>query len=364
MKKLTLILAAVVLAACNTNNGFVIEGTIVNTEAKTVYLEKITGQSTLIDSFVIGENGKFKFVGTAEVPGVYRLNFSNIRAIDLIVDNTSKIEVDVDAKNSMDKYEVKGSDLSMKIQEVNAILYNTYKIVEGLQNQYAALQNDPQAEAKVAVIEQEYQKTMDKQVSDIKSYIDKSNDFLIDFYALSYLNIDDNYDYIKKVVDEHSAKIPSTEYSQQYANKLAEYANIAIGSTAPEIKLNDPNGKEIALSSLRGKVVLIDFWASWCGPCRSENPNNVKLYNEYKNKGFEVYGVSLDKNKEDWTKAIMEDKLTWVHVSDLKFWSSEAAAKYKVESIPATFLLDKEGKIIAKNLRGEELNAFVKKLFN
>ena len=109
--------------------------------------------------------------------------------------------------------------------------------------------------------------------------------------------------------------------------------------------------------------MLIDFWASWCGPCRKENPNNVKLYNEMKAKGFEIYGVSLDKNKEDWTNAIMQDKLTWVHVSDLKYWSSEAAATYKVESIPATFLIDKDGKILAKNLRGEELNSFVKKLF-
>lgn len=363
MKKVLLFLAAATLVACNTNNGFVIEGTLVNSDAKTVYLEKITGQSEVIDSVQLTENGKFKFVGTAETEGIYRLNFSNIRAVDLVIDNTSNIELNVDAKKSMDQYEVKGSDASLEIQSVNKILYNTYKIVEDLQNQYAACQNLPNAEEVGAQIEVKYNQTMENQIVQIKDYIKKSNNMLIDFYAVSYLNIDDNYEYIKSVLDEYKDKTESTAYTKQYVSKFSEYANLAIGSVAPEINLPDPKGNNIALSSLRGKVVLIDFWASWCGPCRKENPNNVKLYNELKGKGFEIYGVSLDKTKEDWTKAIMEDKLTWTHVSDLKFWGSEAAAKYKVESIPATFLIDKEGKILAKNLRGEELNLFVKKLF-
>jgi len=362
MKKIYIFLALAIFASCSTNNGFVIEGTLTGSEAKTVYLEKITGQSVTLDSFQIGENGKFKFVGTAETEGIYRLNFSNIRAIDLVVDNSSHIELVVDAKKSMDQYEVKGSEASLDVQNVNRILYNTYKTVEGLQNEYASIQNDPKAEEKGAEIEKKYNETMNNQVSQLKDYIKKSSNLLIDFYALSYLNIDENYDFIKSVVDEHKDKLTSTEYTKQYSEKFGEYTKLAIGSTAPEIKLKDPNGKEIALSSLRGKVVLIDFWASWCGPCRKENPNNVKLYNEMKGKGFEIYGVSLDKNKEDWTNAIMEDKLTWVHVSDLKYWGSEAAATYKIESIPATVLIDKDGKILAKNLRGEELNSFVKKL--
>lgn len=364
MKKTIIVLVSVLLAACSSNNGFVIEGTITGSDAKTVYLEKITGQTAIIDSFQIGENGKFKFVGSTETEGIYRLNFSNIRAIDLLVDNSSNIELNVDAKKSMDQYELKGSNTSLEIQKINKILYDTYKVVEDLQNQFAACQNLPNAEEIGAGIEKKYNETMENQTSEIKAFIGTSNNMLVDFYALSYLNIDDNYDFINTIVNEHKDKLSSTEYTKQYAGKFAEYANIAIGSVAPEINLKDPSGKEIALSSLRGKVVLIDFWASWCGPCRKENPNNVKLYNEFKNKGFEIYGVSLDKTKEDWTKAIMEDKLTWVHVSDLKYWSCAAAATYKVESIPATFLIDRDGKILAKNLRGEELNAFVNKLFD
>ncbi len=364
MKKILLFLAVAALASCNTNNGFVIEGTITGTEAKTVFLERITGQSTTIDSFQIGENGKFKFVGSAETEGIYRLNFSNIRAVDLVLDNSSKIELNIDAKKSMDQYEVKGSEASLMIQTVNKILYDTYKEVEGLQNEYAASQNLPNAEEEGKKIEAKYDAAMSNQVTLIKSFIDKSSNTLIDFYAVSYLNIDENYEFINKVIEEHKAETDEREYTKVYTAKFAEYAKLAVGSIAPDINLPDPSGAVVTLSSLRGKVVLVDFWASWCGPCRQENPNNVKLYNDFKSKGFEIYGVSLDKTKEAWTEAIMQDKLTWIHVSDLKYWSSEGAALYKVESIPATFLLDKDGKIVAKNLRGEELYTFVKKLLN
>jgi thiol-disulfide isomerase/thioredoxin len=120
----------------------------------------------------------------------------------------------------------------------------------------------------------------------------------------------------------------------------------------------------VKLSSLQGKYVLVDFWAKWCGPCRQENPNVVRLYNRYKDKGFTVYGVSLDRNKTDWLKAIEEDKLTWTHVSDLKYWQSDAAKLYNITAIPFSLLLDPDGKIIAKNLRGPSLEKKLEEIFS
>lgn len=144
---------------------------------------------------------------------------------------------------------------------------------------------------------------------------------------------------------------PAIERKAVLAKKLA------VGATPPEIELPNPDGKMIRLSDMKGKVVLLDFWASWCRPCRQENPNVVRVYDEYKNKGFEILGISLDRTRDAWVKAIADDGLGWKHVSDLQFWNSAAAKDYSVGSIPATFLLDKEGKIIAKNLRGPSLEA-------
>jgi len=137
---------------------------------------------------------------------------------------------------------------------------------------------------------------------------------------------------------------------------------IRVGDVAPEIYLPDLNGKSISLYSLRGKYVLVDFWASWCGPCRYENPNLVKLYNEYKDKGLEIYGVSLDQDKDSWHRAIQKDGITWIQVSDLNQWNSIVVPLYQLEGIPASFLLDKEGKIIASYLRGPDLENKVKQL--
>jgi len=135
------------------------------------------------------------------------------------------------------------------------------------------------------------------------------------------------------------------------------------GIQAPEIVQKSPEGKELKLSDYKGKIVLIDFWASWCGPCRRENPNVVRVYNKFKDKGFEIFGVSLDKSKDKWIAAIKKDKLTWPHVSDLKGWGSKHAKDYGVTGIPQTFLIDKEGRIIAKNLKGAQLDAQLTKLF-
>lgn len=147
----------------------------------------------------------------------------------------------------------------------------------------------------------------------------------------------------------------TTKYAKDVSKKIEVNAKTGVGQIAMDFTQNDVNEKPITLSSLRGKYVLVDFWASWCGPCRQENPNIVKAYNQFKDKGFTILGVSLDQKKEPWLKAIEKDQLTWAHVSDLKYWQNEVAVQYGINAIPASFLLDPNGKIIGKNLRGEAL---------
>lgn len=160
-----------------------------------------------------------------------------------------------------------------------------------------------------------------------------------------------------KVYDE------SAPTSESTSSTVKDSTGLNIGDIAPQIALPDPSGKVIPLSSLRGKYVLIDFWASWCGPCRGENPNNVVMYNKYKSKGFEIYGVSLDAKKDAWEQAIRQDQLSWIHVSDLGFWQSSVVSQYSFQSIPFTVLVDKNGRIIAKDLRGPTLEAKLQELF-
>ena len=199
----------------------------------------------------------------------------------------------------------------------------------------------------------------------VEKLLDENPNTLMSAFMVTYFeqNFDQHAPLYKKIRDALIGKYPDHEFVRHIDGRLR--AAVLPGMEAPDIVMNDPQGVERRLSDLRGKVVLIDFWASWCRPCRMENPNVVRLYNKYHDLGFEVFSVSLDKDSNAWVRAIADDHLDWPnHVSDLRYWSSAAGRLYGIQSIPATVLVDREGKIVARNLRGGDLERKLKEIFN
>jgi thiol-disulfide isomerase/thioredoxin len=222
------------------------------------------------------------------------------------------------------------------------------------------IQVDPKQEKR---IQAEFTQAQAASTAKIKALIPQMGSHLVALWATNFLPAEKEMASLLEIADRLGKARPTHPQVQQFVHNLERLQGVNEGAMAPEINLATPEGPSLALSSLRGKYVLIDFWASWCGPCRRENPNVVKTYANYKDKGFEIYGVSLDQNREAWLKAIETDKLVWKHVSDLQYWSSAGAQAYQVNSIPQTFLLDPAGRIIAKGLRGAALDQYLAQLF-
>jgi thiol-disulfide isomerase/thioredoxin len=212
-------------------------------------------------------------------------------------------------------------------------------------------------------IQAEFTQAQAASTAKIKALIPLMGSHLVALWATNFLPAEKEMASLVDIADRLGKARPNHPQVQQFVNNLQRLQGVNEGAMAPEINLATPAGPNLALSSLRGKYVLIDFWASWCGPCRRENPNVVKTYATYKDKGFEIFGVSLDQNREAWLKAIEADKLVWKHVSDLQYWNSAGAKAYQVNSIPQTFLVNPEGRIIAKGLRGAALDNYLAKLF-
>ena len=198
----------------------------------------------------------------------------------------------------------------------------------------------------------------------LKDQIRDASPQLAGIYGLNYIDIETNFSFVDSLATVYKKALPDHIFTSDLLSKVNTLRSLAIGGPAPEISLPDTSGSMFNLSSLQGNYVLIDFWAAWCRPCRRENPNVVRVYNKYRNENFEILGVSLDRTDRAWRKAIADDGLEWIHVSDLSYFNTKAAKDYQVSSIPQTFLIDPEGNIVAKGLRGPTLEAKLKELFD
>lgn len=357
-----LVLALAVFSCQTAKDEYSIKGSIAGVETGKIYLQKLVdGQPQSVDTADVVD-GKFSFKGKMEMPDIrfLRLNEQDYFA-QFFLDNAS-ITVKAN-KDSLRNTKITGSPSQDVFQAYVAEMEKLNKDVMALQEKYQnAMTTGNTNEADKAKID--YQAMIDNNKVYTKNFVkEHSNSVVAAYITLVQLASQVEGAELDSITSKFAPEISTSEYVVKLKEMIAEQKKTAVGVEAPDFTMNDQDGKPVQLSSLRGKVVMIDFWASWCAPCRQENPNVVKLYQQYHDKGFEIIGVSLDRAKEEWVQAIKDDQLSWIHVSDLQYWQNAVARLYGVNSIPQTYLLDKEGKIIAKGLRSEQLAAKLSELF-
>lgn len=334
---------------------------------KKIYLEYINelGKIVKIDSASPSAQRKVVFKGKVKDQGAfYLLNFFDTpkpQKVLVILEGGETIDIVADGINDEDgkgNFTMKGDYPNVNYMlELMAI---SKEMETKVRKWNQEIQLDQKQEKR---IQAEFTQAQTASTNRIKALIPKMGSHLVALWASNFLPAEKEMASLLEIADRLGKARPNHPQVRQFVNNLHRLQGVNEGAMAPEINLATPEGPNLALSSLRGKYVLIDFWASWCGPCRRENPNVVKTYATYKDRGFEIFGVSLDQNREAWLKAIETDKLVWKHVSDLQYWNSAGAQAYQVNSIPQTFLVDPEGRIIAKGLRGPALDQYLAKLF-
>jgi peroxiredoxin len=353
---------------------YFIKATVINAKGDEVYLEEIREkQWVVIDSTKLTD-GKFELNGNVPAVDIYRLRFAENAFVPLLL-NTDKIVFTADLNQPFETVVFSGS----KENEVYADFNNKMLIFNKKHEELASMLDSLKNGVNNPILATNYMNEIKATEAEMKVFVEESitanTGSPIVFSMLSYADWENEFAFIETSTTAIKQKQPNYKYTESLVNNVTQYKTYleqkaakakgnpaAIGKEAPEFMLPDTKGKMVSLSSFKGKYLLLDFWASWCGPCRQESPTVVKAYERFKGNNFDILSVSLDDNKEKWLNAIEKDHLTWTHVGDMKAWESSVVRLYQVEGIPATFLLDPNGVVIARDLRGPALENTLEKL--
>ncbi|MFZ0283485.1 MAG: TlpA disulfide reductase family protein [Bacteroidales bacterium] len=385
-RKLILFLAIATLSAACGKNTVEISGILENSiSGEYIFLDELKSNELLtVDSVMLTVDGSFDFKRKIKSPSFYLLKINQNNFLTMLLEPGQKIKMTSDFDSLNYPIVVSGSNGTRLMADYNKKLRKTITSLSSLSDIHGRYLGTPELPRVIDSLDNLANGYLNEISSYTKKYIDDNLSSLVSLVALYQqvapnvyvLHPEKDLPYFVKVDSSLFSQYPEYEPVKSLHGQLQEFtANTGSQNQAsatpentnsvPEIALPSPKGDTIRLSSTKGSVVLLDFWASWCAPCRIENPNLVKAYEMYHSRGFQIYQVSLDKTKEVWIKGIEDDNLNkWIHVSDVGYWNSVVVPLYKIESIPANYLLDKEGRVIATNLRGESLQKKLAELFN